>query len=141
MSAGTSANTVPASARLDVDVRATSQEEQQRVDAAMRALTPRRSGTAVRVTGGPNRPPMPEAVSEDLLARARRCCDRLGLPRVEGVAVGGASDGNITAAAGVPTLDGLGAVGHGAHAADESVVIDDMPDRAALLAVLLAELL
>jgi glutamate carboxypeptidase len=141
MSAGTSANTVPASAWMDVDVRVTSEEEQLRVDAAMRTLTPRRSGTGVRVTGGPNRPPMPEAASQDLLALARRCCDRLGLPPVVGVAVGGASDGNITAAAGVPTLDGLGAVGHGAHAADESVVVDDMPDRAALLAELLADLL
>jgi len=141
MSAGTSANTVPAAARLNVDVRATSEAEQLRIDAAMRSLTPRRSGTTIRITGGPNRPPMPEAASQDLLARARRCCDRLGLPRVEGVAVGGASDGNITAAAGVPTLDGLGAVGHGAHAADETVVVDDMPDRTALLAVLLTELL
>jgi glutamate carboxypeptidase len=141
MSAGTSSNTVPAAARMEVDVRVTSEAEQLRVDAAMRALTPRRSGTGIRLLGGPNRPPLPEAASRDLLAHARRCCDRLGLPLVEGVTVGGASDGNITAALGVPTLDGLGAVGHGAHAAGESVVLDDMPDRAALLAVLVADLL
>jgi glutamate carboxypeptidase len=80
-------------------------------------------------------------VSTDLFARAERVATELGLEPLEGVAVGGASDGNFTAALGTPTLDGLGAVGAGAHAEGEHVVVDEMPKRAALVAALVTDLL
>jgi glutamate carboxypeptidase len=76
-----------------------------------------------------------------LYERAQRVAKSLGLPPLGSAAVGGASDGNFTAGAGIPTLDGLGASGGGAHAANEHVLIDELPDRTALLAALLANLL
>jgi glutamate carboxypeptidase len=139
--AGSTTNTVPASAVLSIDVRASVVDEQERVDAALRKLRPVVAGTALRLEGSPNRPPFQEASSASLLARARRAASQLGLVPPAGVAVGGGSDGNFTAAIGVPTLDGLGAVGDGAHAEGEYVVLDAMPERAALLAALVADLL
>jgi glutamate carboxypeptidase len=76
-----------------------------------------------------------------LFARAGRLAEQLGLPPLEGVHVGGASDGNFTAGLGIPTLDGLGAVGGGAHAEDEHVLVDAMAPRAALVAALVRDLL
>ncbi|HUR51639.1 MAG TPA: M20/M25/M40 family metallo-hydrolase, partial [Mycobacteriales bacterium] len=96
---------------------------------------------AVDVRGGVNRPPLDPASSADLFARARQVAERLGMPALQGVSVGGGSDGNFTAGAGVPTLDGLGAVGDGAHAEGEHVLLSAMEPRARLLAGLLAELL
>jgi glutamate carboxypeptidase len=93
------------------------------------------------VTGGPNRPPLESSASAALFDRAARLADGLGLPALRGVAVGGASDGNFTAGVGTPTLDGLGAVGGGAHADSEHVLVDELPGRTALLAALLADLL
>jgi glutamate carboxypeptidase len=139
--AGDSANTVPASAELTIDVRAFSVEEQQRVAAALDALRPHLEGTALRLERGPESPPLPPSASRDLFARANRAAARLGLAPLRGVAVGGGSDGNRTAAVGTPTLDGLGAVGGGAHAEDEHVLAASMPERAALLAELVADLL
>jgi glutamate carboxypeptidase len=89
----------------------------------------------VEVHGSINRPPMPESASAALLPLARRVD-----PEVDGVAVGGGSDGNFTAALGVPTLDGLGAVGGGAHADHEYVDVGAIPGRVRLLAGLLSEL-
>ena len=137
--AGSTQNTVPASASVAVDVRATSAAEQTRVDDALRALTVA-DGASVRVEGGTNRPPLEEALAADLLVAARRAAERVGLPPPEGAQVGGGSDGNFTAALGVPTLDGLGAVGGGAHAEGEHVLVSTMPERAALLAALVVEL-
>jgi glutamate carboxypeptidase len=139
--AGTTTNTVPALATLSIDVRATVVDEQERVDAALRELRPVIEGTSLRLKGGPNRPPFQSSSSSELLRRARQAASRLGLEPPEGVAVGGGSDGNFAAAIGVPTLDGLGAVGDRAHAEGEYVVLDAMPERAALLAVLVADLL
>jgi glutamate carboxypeptidase len=139
-SAGTVANVVPAEARVHVDVRATNATEQQRVDDEMRALAPHLPEAAVGITGGINRPPLARSSSSELFARAGQVAARLGLPELREVAVGGGSDGNFTAGIGVPTLDGLGAVGDGAHAESEHVVVDAMPDRAALVAALVDDL-
>lgn len=140
-SAGTTANTVPAAAEFAVDVRVRTVAEMQRVDAAVRQLRPVLAGASLEVTGRPNRPPMPVTASADLLARAQSLTSSLGLRPVTGVEVGGGSDGNFTAGMGIPTLDGLGAVGGGAHADDEHVLIDELPGRTALVAALIADVL
>jgi glutamate carboxypeptidase len=141
LSAGTTTNTVPASGSVAVDVRAWSAAEQRRVDEAMHALTARVRGTRLTVTGGVNRPPLEESSASALFDRAQTVASRLGLPALTATAVGGASDGNFTAGVGVPTLDGLGAVGGGAHADDEHVVVSEIAPRTALLAALVADLL
>lgn len=140
-SAGTTTNTVPASAVLDVDVRAATAAEQGRVDAAIRGLLPVVAGTALRVEGGINRPPFDRGSSADLYERAVGLARDLGMETPAGVAVGGASDGNFTAGIGIPTLDGLGADGGGAHAEGEYALLAAMPARAALLAALVVDLL
>ncbi len=129
--AGTADNVVPAEGRIRVDVRVESAAEKERVEAAMAALVAVDPAASVEVSGGVNRPPMPESASAELMPLARSVS-----PGIEGVAVGGASDGNFTAAIGVPTLDGLGAVGGGAHADHEYVIVDTMPERAVLIAAL-----
>ena len=139
--AGVADNMVPPSARVIFDVRALSVAELQRVDAAMRAATPVAAEATLTVSGGINRPPLEASASADLFSRAAAIAARLGLPPLEGRTVGGGSDGNLTAAAGAPTLDGLGAVGAGAHADDEHVVLSAMPERAALVAALIADLI
>ncbi|MFJ4770814.1 M20 family metallopeptidase [Streptomyces uncialis] len=141
MEAGTTANTVPASARFDVDVRVRDAEEERRVHTAMRNLRARLAGAAVEVSGGPNRPPLPATASRDLFERANRLAADLGIGPLTRVAVGGASDGNLTAGVGTPTLDGLGAVGGGAHADDEHLIVTELPRRTRLLTALVAELL
>lgn len=138
---GTTTNTVPAAAGFAVDVRATTRAEQDRVDTAMHALRPVLPGATLTITGGPNRPPLEASSSAALLHRAQRLATSLGLPALRGTAVGGASDGNFTAGIGVPTLDGLGASGGGAHADDEHVLVTELPGRTALLTALLADLL
>jgi len=138
---GTAGNVVPAEAVLTVDARTATHEEQQRVDEAIRRLVASVPGTAIDIGGGPNRPPLPSTSSADLFARAQRLAAELGLPALDAVEVGGGSDGNFTAALGVPTLDGLGAVGGGAHADGEHVVVESMEGRTALLAALVSELL
>ena len=107
---------------------------------ALRGLTLDVPGTKLTIEGGINRPPMPASASADLFARARVCGERLGLGVLTGVEVGGGSDGNFTAAVGVPTLDGLGAVGGGAHAADEHVVVSTIDERVALLTALIEDI-
>lgn len=128
-SAGTTDNVVPAEARLTVDVRVETTEEQERVEAAFAGLEPQLDGARITVEGSVDRPPMSASASAELFALAGRL-----LPGVAGAAVAGGSDGNLTAAAGVPTLDGLGAVGGGAHADHEYVMVDAMPERALLVA-------
>ncbi|WP_235038009.1 M20 family metallopeptidase [Microbacterium sp. 18062] len=134
--AGTSENTVAASASVAVDVRARTVAEQSRVDAAIRGLTPT-TGAEIVVHGGINRLPLERVASAALWRIAGAEASGLGIGPLHGVAVGGASDGNFTAGAGVPTLDGLGAVGGGAHADDEHVVVSQIPPRTALLVALL----
>lgn len=139
--AGTTTNTVPAAGGFAVDVRATTRAEQDRVDTAMHALRPVLPGATLTITGGPNRPPLEAASSAALFERAQRLAASLGLPALHRAAVGGASDGNFTAGIGVPTLDGLGASGGGAHADHEHVLVAELPGRTALLTALLADLL
>ncbi|MEE4421499.1 M20 family metallopeptidase [Streptomyces bugieae] len=128
-SAGTLDNVVPAEATVVVDVRVESADEKERIESAFAALAPHLPEAEVTVEGGIGRPPMPESASTELFALARRL-----LPGIEARAVGGGSDGNFTAALGVPTLDGLGAVGGGAHADHEYLVVDTMVERANLVA-------
>ncbi|MCW2858970.1 MAG: glutamate carboxypeptidase [Actinoallomurus sp.] len=141
MSAGTTSNTVPAAGELTVDVRVRHAAEQDQVDAAMRALCPVLRGARLEVSGGPNRPPLEAKASARLFARVTAHAAALGLPPPSRAAVGGGSDGNLTAGVGTPTLDGLGAVGGGAHAEDEHVLVAELPPRAALVAALVAGLL
>ena len=139
--AGTTTNTVPAAGSVAVDVRVRTLAEQQRVDRAVRALGPVLPGSQIEVLGGANRPPLERAASADLFERARAVAARLGLPEPTAAAVGGASDGNLTAGVGTPTLDGLGAVGGGAHADHEHVLVAPLLDRTALLRGLVESLL
>ncbi|MDN3354439.1 M20/M25/M40 family metallo-hydrolase [Actinomadura sp. DC4] len=139
--AGTTTNTVPAEGAFAVDVRAGTVAEQRRVDRAMRALRPVLPGAGVETTGGPNRPPLEAAASAPLFELLCRIAADRGLPEPTRAAVGGASDGNFTAGVGTPTLDGLGAVGGGAHAADEHVLVEEMPPRTVLLRALAERLL
>jgi glutamate carboxypeptidase len=137
LSAGSARNTVPALARVSVDVRVPTSAAQDRVDELMRGLTARTPGARLEVLGGRQRPPLEPESSGELFALACRLAAELGEQPLRGAAVGGASDGNYTAAAGCPTLDGLGAVGAGAHADSEYVEIARMVPRARLLARLI----
>ncbi|MGW3107532.1 M20/M25/M40 family metallo-hydrolase [Streptomyces sp. NPDC001100] len=128
-SAGTLDNVVPAAATVVVDVRVESAEETQRIESAFSALTPHLDEAVITVRGSVGRPPMPESAAAGLFAVAQKL-----LPGLEGRAVGGGSDGNFTAALGVPTLDGLGAVGGGAHADHEYLEVASMAERAQLVA-------
>ncbi|MFJ1708493.1 M20/M25/M40 family metallo-hydrolase [Kitasatospora sp. NPDC088346] len=128
-SAGTLDNVVPAAATVVVDVRVESAAEKERIESGFAALAPRLAGAEISVRGSVGRPPMPESASAGLFAAAKEL-----LPGLEGTAVGGGSDGNFTAALGVPTLDGLGAVGGGAHADHEYLLVDAMAERALLVA-------
>ena len=138
--AGTTRNTVPAEAELAVDVRAWSVAEQDRVHRALSGLRPVLAGASLRLDGGVNRPPLEGARSTLLADLADDCVVALGLPPLGRAEVGGASDGNFTAALGVPTLDGLGAVGGNAHAEGEWLDITTMGERTTLVRALLERL-
>jgi len=134
---GTRPNVVAAEATMDVDVRIPTEADAARVTAAITTLVPRDPRVRLRVSGGVNRPPMERTAGvAALYERAARISRQLGKELPEG-ATGGGSDGNFTAALGIPTLDGLGPDGAGAHALHEHVLIDSVPFRAALLAGLL----
>ena len=134
---GTASNTVPAFAAAQIDARAASLAEADRIDRGLRELAPIIDGCSLAVSGGFNRPPMERTPAvADLFARARAIGLGIGLDLGEG-STGGGSDANFTAALGVPTLDGLGVRGAGAHADHEHILIDSLPERAALLATLL----
>ncbi len=140
---GTADNTVPALTRVTVDVRVEQPGEKERLEALFAALAQHGTsvpGAIIELQGGLNRPPMPSAASAALFPMAVAAARAAGLPEVVGVAVGGGSDGNFTAACGVPTLDGLGAVGGGAHADHEFVQVDTMVERARLLAAIVSAL-
>ncbi|HET7291429.1 MAG TPA: M20/M25/M40 family metallo-hydrolase [Vicinamibacteria bacterium] len=137
--AGAKTNVVPEAASLQVDVRVWSQAEARRVEAALRGYASEVDGVVVAVEGEFDRPPMEESPgSRRLYEAARRIAAELGF-ELGAARVGGGSDGNLTAAAGVPTLDGLGPDGGGAHARDECVFVDDLARRAELLARLVLE--
>ena len=137
---GTRPNVVAPEARAIVDVRAPSRADADRIDAAIRALVPQIAGAQIEVRGGFERPPMERTAGvASLYALAARVGAELGQPIAEG-STGGGSDGNFTAALGIPTLDGLGALGDGAHALGEHVLISELVPRASLLAALLSRL-
>jgi glutamate carboxypeptidase len=140
-SAGTTHNVVPGEARVAIDVRVPDAAEQDRVDAALRALAPVIPGTRLELEGGPNRPPLETASTAELFAVAQAVGRAIGLGDLGSAVVGGASDGNFAAAVGARTLDGLGCVGDGAHADHEHIVVSTLPERTALLAALVEELL
>ena len=139
--AGNTTNTVPDLAVLDVDIRSYSMADLQRVDGAIKALKPVNADTRYEVSGGFNRPPLETSSTMALYERAEKVAQSLGMPPLGHASVGGASDGNFAAAAGAQVLDGLGAVGGGAHAAHEWVDISTLEDRSKLLHELIKDLL
>lgn len=138
---GTRTNVVAAEARVEVDVRVSRLRDAGPIDRRFRGLRPVDKRCSISVEGGLNRPPMERTRGNRRLFEAARsmAADELGM-QLEESATGGGSDGNFTSALGIPTLDGLGTVGEGAHASNESILIDRIADRVALLALLLARL-
>ncbi len=137
VSGGTRVNVVPAEASAAIDLRVATMRDAVRMDRKLRALKPFNRNCRIAVTGGINRPPMERTTGvAALYQKSAAIAGELGWDLRE-AAVGGGSDGNFTAALGVPTLDGLGGVGEGAHAENESILISELPRRAALLAGLI----
>lgn len=136
---GTRSNVIAPSARALVDVRVKRAADMRRLEARFRRLRPILPGARLQVRGGFSRPPLERASSAALFRKAQALASRMGLKLQESFS-GGGSDGNFTAALGVPTLDGLGGVGEGAHSPRECVLLGKLPERAALLASLLATL-
>ena len=137
---GTVSNVVPHHARAELDIRFTHVADAPKIERQLRALRPILPGARVEVRGGINRPPLERTPAvAALFHHAQKLMRELGRT-LEETSVGGGSDGNFTAALGVPTLDGLGAIGNGAHSAVEHVIIGSLPERAAVLAGLLATL-
>ena len=139
--AGNTTNTVPDLAIVDIDIRSFSTEELLRVDAAIKGLRPVNTAARYEITGGLNRPPLETTSTMALYERAEKVAKELGMAPLGHASVGGASDGNFAAAAGAQVLDGLGAVGGGAHAAHEWVDISTLEDRSKLLHALIKDLL
>jgi glutamate carboxypeptidase len=140
VSGGTRSNVVPAEAKATIDGRAITRADADRVERAMRDLKPRIAGAQVEVTGGFDRPPLERTAAViKLFEQAKKVAAEIGVTLEEGSA-GGGSDGNFTAALGVATLDGIGAIGDGAHALHEHVETDALIPRAAIIAGLLQQL-
>ena len=140
LSGGTKFNVIAAEAEMKVDVRVTSVEEGERITRLVNALKPRQDGVTFEITGGMNRPPfLFTEANQGLYAKAREASLELGkeLPKV---IVGGGSDGNFTSTWGIPTLDGMGAVGDGAHARHEHILIRESVEHTAMVANLLSKL-
>jgi glutamate carboxypeptidase len=138
ISGGTRSNVVAAEASAEIDIRVLRLKDVPTLERKFRALRPFDKRCSIEVTGGLNRPPMERSAG---IARLFRSAQKLGRElgvQIEESLTGGGSDGNFTAAMGVATLDGLGAVGEGAHALNESILVDRIADRTALLAKLLA---
>lgn len=134
---GTRTNVIPELAVARVDVRVATQADRERIETQMQALAPIHPEAHLEITGGVNRPPLERKMARALFRRAREVGRAMGLDLKE-AATGGGSDGNFTAALGIPTLDGLGGTGDGAHARHEHVILNELPQRAALLAGLIA---
>jgi glutamate carboxypeptidase len=131
---GTRTNVIAAEAEAEIDVRIARAKDAERIDRRFRGLRVRDRGCVVHVEGGMNRPPMERSrATVALFRRAATLAAQIGFPLTE-AGTGGGSDGNFTAALGVPTLDGMGGVGEGAHASHESVVVKELVPRTALLA-------
>jgi len=140
VSGGTRSNVIPAEATAVLDVRVAKMKDAAAIDRQLRALKPFNRKCKLEITGGMNRPPMERnAAVAGLYNKAASIAKQLGW-KLEEAAVGGGSDGNFTAALGIPTLDGLGGVGEGAHATHESISISELPARTALLAALMEAL-
>ena len=141
MHAGTTTNTVPALATLDIDIRSFSAAELTRIDGAMRKLVASHPEAKLEVTGGINRPPLEESATLELYEILEKVAKGIGMNAIGKAAVGGASDGNFAAAAGARVLDGLGAVGDGAHAPHEQILLSSIPSRVKLLTAFIKELI
>lgn len=140
LKSGTTTNTVPALATLDVDSRSFSMQEMERVKEAIYALKPAHPDARIEVLGGINRPPLEKSATQSLYEMLKDVASRLGMGEIGSAVVGGASDGNF---AGIHTqvLDGLGAVGSGAHALSENISIKDLEPRCKLLVEIVREVL
>ena len=137
ISGGTRSNVVAAEARSEVDIRILRLKDAPALEKKFRSLRPIDRRCTITITGGLNRPPMERSAGiAKLFATAKALARELGI-EIEESLTGGGSDGNFTAALGIPTLDGLGAVGEGAHATNESILVDRIADRTALIAKLL----
>jgi glutamate carboxypeptidase len=140
ISGGTRSNVIAEDAQVHVDIRVSRLPDAAELDVKFRALRAADERCSVRVEGGLNRPPMERTTAiAALFEKARALGEAMGVT-VEESSTGGGSDGNFTAALGIPTLDGLGGVGEGAHASNESILLDRVADRVALLAGLVAEI-
>ncbi|MSY05453.1 MAG: M20/M25/M40 family metallo-hydrolase, partial [Actinobacteria bacterium] len=141
MTSGSTTNTVPALASVDIDVRSYKAVELNRISAALKALVPQNLEAKITVTGQINRPPLELTSTQSLFERAKEVNAGLGRPPLVGVSVGGVSDGNFAAAVGAPTLDGLGAIGGGAHAQGEWVKADSIDSQITFINALITDLI
>ena len=141
LQSGTTTNTVPDSAILDIDARSFSQAELERVDREIRKLQPANPAARLEITGGLNRPPLQPSSTKALYERAEKVAAAISMKPLGSAEVGGASDGNFAAAAGAQVLDGLGAVGGGAHAATEWASISALQERSDFLHAFIKDLL
>jgi len=139
ISGGTASNVVPERAQIEVDLRVTTAAESERIVRAIQSLQPQLTGARLEIVGGMNRPPMERTPAiVEAFQRAKAIAAGIGLELEEG-STGGASDANFVAPLGVPTLDGLGAVGDGGHSTDEHILTSLLPARTALLAALVTQ--
>src|SRR5208283_1164475 len=135
---GTRSNVVPERAAAWIDVRTPRLQDRAFIEKKIRGRKPYDPGTRLEIEGGINRPPMERNMAAALFRKARSLGRAMGMDLAE-ASTGGGSDGNFTAALGIPTLDGMGAVGEGAHARHESVLIEHLAPRTALLAAMLID--
>jgi glutamate carboxypeptidase len=140
ISGGTVSNVVPAEARAQIDIRFQKLADAKKLDAAIHSIRPITKGAKVEVRGGINRPPLERTAAVGKLFHHAQEIMALMKLKLDEASTGGGSDGNLTGALGIPTLDGLGAIGDGAHTPGEHVVINALPERAALLTWLLMTL-
>jgi glutamate carboxypeptidase len=140
MTSGSTTNTVPALACLDVDSRSFTMAEMKRVEQAIRALKPENGAARIEITGGINRPPMETSATSELYELAEKVAVKLAMAPLGSASVGGASDGNF-AAIHTKVLDGLGSLGGGAHANNEHVLVSHLEPRSNLIAALVKEIL
>jgi len=141
MHSGTTTNTVPALATVDIDIRSFSATELNRVDGSIKQLKSSHPEARIEVTGGINRPPLELSATSELYEILEKVAAQIGAPPIGQASVGGASDGNFAAAAGARVLDGLGAVGDGAHAPHEQILLSSIPSRVKLLTAFIKELI
>jgi len=141
MKAGNSTNTVPDLAVLDIDARSFLQSELVRIDKAIREIKAIHPEAKIEIGGGINRPPLELAATASLYERAKKVAAKIGMPELGSASVGGASDGNFAGAVGAQVLDGLGAVGGGAHAPSEWISVAALEERSNLLNALVLDLI